>query len=66
METKDGRQTKASDTLRVFLQSIASLAVMAQDEIGNPDEASNYLDMIEADLKVAREQVNILWNYDGK
>lgn len=63
---KDERQTEACNRLGEFLRSIAIMAVNAQSEIGNPDKVSDYLDLIESDLRNARKNVEILWNYDGE
>jgi hypothetical protein len=63
---KDERQTKACNELRNFLQSIAVLAVAAQEHEGNPDKVSDYLDLIESDLERAKKNVVILWNYEGE
>lgn len=63
-QKNDDRQTAACDALRNYVQSIAILAVRAQDAIGNPDLATDMLDAIESDLAKARAQVKILYDYE--
>ena len=49
----DEEQTKALERLREFLQSIAIMAVRAQENIGNPDFVSDALVDIQSDLETA-------------
>jgi len=61
---KTERQTRACDKLREYLQSIAILAVQAQDD-GSTDSVCDTLDLIEHDLMNARKQLNILQDWNG-
>ena len=47
-------QTKELDRLREFLQSIAIMAVRAQENLGNPDFVSDALVDIQADVEKAQ------------
>jgi hypothetical protein len=53
MTTK--QQTEACERIRAFLQSIASFAVSAQDEIGTPDVLLDSLASMQSDMDVCVE-----------
>lgn len=54
-ERYDAAQTEKLNRIRLHLQSLATLAVQAQDEVGNLDVFADTLDLIEHDLTKLRK-----------
>ena len=62
--TNDERQTALIESIREHLQSIAIIAVQAQDAIGNYDKTSDNLDLIAHDLETCKARLNSLYMQD--
>lgn len=60
MAITTARQTELLDKLRERLQSIAIMAVQAQDKLGNPDAVFDALGDIESDLAAATKMNTVL------